>query len=352
MSYTYDSLQPLSDLNNDSYFLKSSDYLHSLTKHIPDPTSSPSQPQDKTITTSAAIIEFYGLLEKYRVPGPLPLFAETSETSMVLLGQGGQFTVFKGGYRERSGGDTPEGGVVVMSVAMKRPHFSLYLNRMLDLSDTALQRCVKNMAHEILALRHRGLVGDPNIVQLIGWGEFRINGCQAPCLVLPLARCDLKTYLDEHAELPYLERLDICTRVGRGLDSLHKCSIIHGDLKFENILVFEEDGKYVPRISDFGFAVSAESTKVAPAAGTTGWQAPEVVKYGDFGTLIPANELHKADNYSYGLLVSRTMAYRGFVCPPPIIEMVAKVTAVLTSEDPRDRPSLVGNLLSSGNIEM
>ena len=286
----------------------------------------------------------------------------------LLLGQGGQFAVYKG-YRWDPDLDGMTGSKddedylhgYWQPVALKRPFFERFAEqigvpesrngprKVVDLADGKVQQSIKNMAHEILALQHPGLVGHPYIVQLIGWSSFTVNGCLAPCLVLPLACSDLRVHLESHRELSHEERLAYCEGLGSALDTLHRFAIIHGDLKFENVLVFRAEGRFVPKISDFGFSVTAEEKGggFVALSGTPGWIAPEVKQCIENGKKIPIADLHKADNYSYGLLVERTMSYGGFQCPPDVAELVDRVTAALKAEHPHDRPSFVGKLLTS-----
>lgn len=364
-----DSLQLLSGPQHISYFEQSHDFQRHLQSYIKRRDTAPEEPESY-ITASEAMIEFYHLLLRFRVLGSLIIEPYDGATMRpLLLGQGGQFSVYKGyrwnpdldGMAELEPDDELFLEVYWQPVALKRPFFERFADRIgvpnfrtgptkdVDLSDRKVQQSIKNMVHEILALQHPGLVGHPYIVQLIGWSSFKINGCLAPCLVLPLARSDLREHLESHRELSHEERLAYCEGLGSALDTLHRFAIIHGDIKFENVLVFRAGGRFVPKISDFGFSVTAEENDggFVALSGTPGWIAPEVKQCIETGKKLPIAELHKADNYSYGLLVERTMSYGGFQCPPDVAELVTTVVVALKAEHPHDRPSFVGNLLTS-----
>jgi eukaryotic-like serine/threonine-protein kinase len=86
-----------------------------------------------------------------------------------------------------------------------------------------------------------------------------------------------------------------------GLEYMHSNSIIHRDIKPENILLQrEENGKLIPKISDFGLAKSYNNaggssfTRVGTGMGTLFYMAPEQMK--------DAKSVDgRADVYSFGI---------------------------------------------------
>lgn len=94
----------------------------------------------------------------------------------------------------------------------------------------------------------------------------------------------------------------MCLDVAHGLDILHSCGIIHGDVKAENVLIFSHpEKKYVAKIADFGFSVVGEAATAAMhLAGTRPWKAPETIGP------VQRDLLKLTDVYSYGLFVWRT----------------------------------------------
>ena len=74
------------------------------------------------------------------------------------------------------------------------------------------------------------------------------------------------------------ERLRLFMRVCQGVQHAHQKGVLHRDLKPANILVTELDGHPVPKIIDFGIAVTRQAVdhdQSAPVAGTPEYMSPE-----------------------------------------------------------------------------
>ncbi|MFH1652423.1 MAG: serine/threonine-protein kinase [Pseudomonadota bacterium] len=87
-----------------------------------------------------------------------------------------------------------------------------------------------------------------------------------------------------------------------GLQFIHDNNLLHGDIKPENVLVHEENGKAVVKIIDFGIA-SEISNKKKKLAGTPMYIAPEVILASDQKTGV-ASDLFSAAVLMYYCLVS------------------------------------------------
>lgn len=66
-----------------------------------------------------------------------------------------------------------------------------------------------------------------------------------------------------------------------GMEALHQQSIIHGDIKSENILIkLLETGEAVAKLADFGCSLTVEHKENHSEVwigGTPRWRAPEVL---------------------------------------------------------------------------
>ncbi|EEU36739.1 uncharacterized protein NECHADRAFT_86575 [Fusarium vanettenii 77-13-4] len=231
---------------------------------------------------------------------------------------------------------------------------------------------------EVLALSP-GLFRDhPNIVKLVGWGLCLdtiedpaspcCGGLQLPLLVFERAEMDLAEFLerlfpepqrsdDARAEEglagPFLARKAepqpswwswrlqmcwtslqrwsglepdpyelvrlLCIDIGHGLQSLHENHFTHGDLKPENVLIFNNGGTWTAKLCDFGCAVGQDKTTNQQDDATI----PNVQKEEYLGTpyWLPSGyelaalggfeSLQKCDLYVYGLLVWSSFCLRG-----------------------------------------
>lgn len=89
----------------------------------------------------------------------------------------------------------------------------------------------------------------------------------------------LSAYLHAHA-LSVDDRLELFSRICKGVQHAHQKGVIHRDLKPSNILVVDIDGQPVPKIIDFGIAVGATRNSggdmpLMQRVGTHGYMSPE-----------------------------------------------------------------------------
>jgi serine/threonine protein kinase len=98
--------------------------------------------------------------------------------------------------------------------------------------------------------------------------------------------------------------------VAAGVKVLHECGVVHGDLKAENVLVFDHPVRgYVAKLGDFGSAVIlpidvSASYRARLSAYTPPWNAPEATSY------LAPDQLPRTDVYSLGILIWRILVHR------------------------------------------
>lgn len=100
--------------------------------------------------------------------------------------------------------------------------------------------------------------------------------------------------------------------IASGLQALHGCGVVHGDVKLENTLVFDDPYRgQIAKLSDFGHALLSVSEAGASEQrylGTMPLIAPEVWRarssnVNEISKPIHGENFYKCDTFSYGLLV-------------------------------------------------
>jgi serine/threonine protein kinase len=305
------------------------------------------QPQDTRSITSTSqnnqtinIVAFINILKRSGLPGPVVLLGDRE-----FLGGGSQFAV----YKQTHAWTDPNDGFRTSVVATKQLKVPLDSNARLDHADPRVTRHLEHLLLEIISARDSAFLGHPNIALPIAW-SFDIQGFHSPFeLVMELADCDLAAYLvDERRDVLLSEKFWMCRDIAAGLDALHECKLIHGDLKSGNILLYRRENRIVAKLADFGLSFDTMQTD-ARLGGTLGWQAPEV----ELGNVLTPEDIPLCDNYSFGLLVWSILLYAG-KCPPRSERENRKAMACKQIEDSRDAiglhassplPSIIFNLL-------
>ena len=225
---------------------------------------------------------------------------------------------------------------------------------------------------EVLTLIPDRFRGNPNIVQLKGWGlcldtiENAQSQCcgsiQMPLLVLERAYKNLYEFLQEDLfpieisenELDpgrleegrtsgpnrtnasserqeigtvrrYLEAAArwtgfgpdpneviraLCVDIGRGLESLHRADFAHGDLKPQNVLIFRTGPRWTAKLCDFGCTQRQTDSPNSRDFHYRGTKAWHPPTREISGHL-SQRDLQRCDVYVYGLLVWSTFYLRG-----------------------------------------
>ncbi|HEX4457204.1 MAG TPA: protein kinase, partial [Polyangia bacterium] len=102
-------------------------------------------------------------------------------------------------------------------------------------------------------------------------------------------------------KLTFAESLELCLQVGSGLGAAHEKSIVHRDMKPENIFLAQKHGRVIAKILDFGIAkVSGADgnkslTRTGTIFGTPHYMSPEQA----LGRALD----HRSDIYSVGVIM-------------------------------------------------
>lgn len=168
------------------------------------------------------------------------------------------------------------------------------------------------MTLEMRILAHEPIQHHPNIVTLLAFtwekepDEFDRRW---PILLMEDGDCGTLANLAELKVSPLTDlrtSISIAADIASGLSALHSCGVVHGDLKYQNILIFEQpNGTYMAKVSDFGMASVIPDLKASGVDSTTDiqlpgftrpWEAPEVYR------AVSLQGLPKIDVFAFGLL--------------------------------------------------
>ncbi|OWY47572.1 hypothetical protein AALT_g6607 [Alternaria alternata] len=197
-------------------------------------------------------------------------------------------------------------------VAVKR-----VITRKMTIED--LHQRLSVIKRELRVLMHRPLRAHSCIISILGYGHS-IDASQSivPYLVMGFSDHGTLTQYLRRCNIPLKERRELALDVGMALRSLHECQIIHGDVKMDNVLVFDStddllERPQVAKLADFGSALFENDfveRHYVSYLGTTKYNAPEVASRDGPGVRnveSSPNLYERADVYSFGLLLLETI---------------------------------------------
>ena len=197
-----------------------------------------------------------------------------------MIGHGGSMNVFLSNWQSHA-------------VALKRPRYER----------RRYNQLMHDIFFEIQVMSHKSLGEHPNIVKLLGLSFSQVASETEwqiyPMLVVEAAHPeypDLRQYVDSTdrpSPLPLDIVFELIGDIADGLTALHGLGVVHGDIKPENILLFQTE-RLIAKIADFG-SCGIDISRDPPRGGTEAWAPPE---FSNFRRNV--GEISR-DVYSFGL---------------------------------------------------
>jgi serine/threonine protein kinase len=150
-------------------------------------------------------------------------------------------------------------------------------------------------------------IASAHVVSVLGAGVDEAS--ELPYLVMDyVSGRDLASFLAERAPLSREDALAILRGIFDAVAAAHAVNVVHRDLKTENVIVTENDGRPRARVLDFGIAkiiTGATMRGTSSGLGTPVWTAPE-----QSDPEIPARP--PADVWSMGLLAFEVLVGKSY----------------------------------------
>ena len=154
-----------------------------------------------------------------------------------------------------------------------------------------------------------GRLQHPGIAQIFEAGTYEAGRGMQPFFAMELVEgVDIRKHCEQH-ELDRCQRIELLARVADAVQYAHERSVIHRDLKPDNVLV-SSDG--LPRVLDFGIArASSQSatlstivTEEGQLVGTLAYMAPEQLSQAT-DAVTPQIDVYALGVLAFELLVGR-----------------------------------------------
>jgi serine/threonine protein kinase len=234
---------------------------------------------------------------------------------MRCVGEGTTYRVYQAKILNRVKVDTASPKYALCAVKMLRgtPLNEDHRNYASKLSFQKTQ--LQAIHREVAVLCHPPLQAHENIIKLLEFG-FNTQGnedekdedwqSKQPFIVLEYAhQKSLKDFLASALSKDVELRRELALDMTAGLEALHRCDVIHGDLKTDNLLVLTHpDRTYCAKLSDFGHSTVGRES--ASYRGTKRYLPPEIRSAGEV-LVIEHNELTKCDIWALGAALFEIM---------------------------------------------
>jgi len=127
-----------------------------------------------------------------------------------------------------------------------------------------LNKRLRSVISEIRIMYHAPLREHPNILSILGYGWRQSGQAPIPYIVVEYAMFgSLRQYLTE-SERSLRTKIIMAGDIAAGLNALHQCDIVHGDLKLDNVVVLQSWDRppgTVAKLCDFGHAIVLSGEK-------------------------------------------------------------------------------------------
>jgi len=140
-------------------------------------------------------------------------------------------------------------------------------------------------------------VNHPNIVQFLGLCDHASGVYLITEYVEHGDLFDMLVFGEE--ELDWKIKIKIALQIANAVYYLHSKSIIHRDLKSQNVLIGD---KYKVKLCDLGLATVLENRKRMTFCGTDEWMAPEISFQDTYDS--------KVDVFSFGIVMTELIMNR------------------------------------------
>jgi serine/threonine protein kinase len=239
---------------------------------------------------------------------------------MRCIGEGASYRVYQAKILNPARADSNSPKYVLCAVKMLRgtPMNEDHRNYASKLGFQRAQ--LEAICREVAVLCHQPLRTHENIISFLEFG-FNTQGnedepdedwqLKQPFIVVEYAhQRTLKDFLTSGLSKDIGLRWELALDMTAGMEALHSCDVIHGDLKTENVLVFTHpDRKYSAKLSDFGHSIIGRDSTVY--CGTEKYLPPEVRSH-DEAPVMCYSELRACDIWALGVALFEIMKGRYF----------------------------------------
>lgn len=146
------------------------------------------------------------------------------------------------------------------------------------------------------------LAGHPNIIEFLGEGVKE----ERPFYIMPASNTNLENLISaKNQTLTTEDRVDIFDQVLEAITFAHSHTILHRDISPNNALIFEESGKFIIKVSDFGLGKNWADDSGYTFSVTANYGQPIYAAPEQLGKLKDASE--SSDIFALGRLLDFTL---------------------------------------------